>query len=491
MQRLLPNVIAAMIDHLAGGIAILEGHEFHIRYINHQFQHMLDPHSHHHSLLGLRLVDVIPGEIEAGLRRWLHQPTWPLIGTLHKEWRIESTDYGVVYWDVTLTAIDECEGGYNLILLQATDITATVHLREERDHLVRQAIQSQERLQLIQDQATDGVLVIDQTGRLSSINAAGLTMLDLDPDVMPGQAPQQSNPESRPLVDIPPLSRALHGETVQNYEFNIRRRDGEQSWLNISSAPVYDQEGTVAGAVATLQDISDRKELDQIKEDFLAVTAHELRTPVTSLLGYTNLMVRRAEHGEWTDRDLHALRMIETQVQRLTHLVNGLIDVSRVQTGSIELRCQSVDLVALARQAAAPYRTHTVDHTLIVTGPDDPVTINVWGDPQRLDQVVSHLIGNALKYSPWGGTVSIQVWADTAAHITVSDTGIGIPEEALPLLFKRFYRATNVDSDRISGLGVGLYLVKELVTAHDGQIDVRSNPEEGTTFAITLPLYAE
>jgi signal transduction histidine kinase len=232
---------------------------------------------------------------------------------------------------------------------------------------------------------------------------------------------------------------------------------------------------------------AEHERLDTLKDDFLAATAHELRTPVTALLGYTNLLVRRAEQGDWHDRDLHALRILELQVQRLTQLVNGLIDVSHVQTGAIELTRQRIDLLALVEQAAAALQTDGLGHSIVVEGHDRPV--EVLGDPRRLDQIISHLISNALKYSPWGGTIQVAVWKDSAAHVSVADEGIGVPEQALPLLFDRFYRATNVDSERISGLGIGLYLVKELVAAHDGYINVRSAPGGGTTFEVTLPLY--
>ena len=245
---------------------------------------------------------------------------------------------------------------------------------------------------------------------------------------------------------------------------------------------------TVAGNadVETGDETSRREAFEQLKDDFLAVTAHELRTPVTALLGYTNLMVRRAEESDWTDRERHALRMIQAQAQRLTQLINGLVDVSRIQTGEFELRCQQVDVDALARQVAAELRTTIGDHTIEVGTPEAPVV--VWGDAQRLEQVLRHLVDNALKYSPWGGAVQVTVWADTEAHVAVQDGGIGIPEEALPHLFQRFYRAANVDSERISGLGIGLYLVKEFVIAHGGRIDVQSTTE-GTTVELVLPLY--
>ncbi len=141
------------------------------------------------------------------------------------------------------------------------------------------------------EHVTDGVVVVDLEGRVRRINSAAIEMLDLDPEpAQDGGEPV----EARRQLDLPPLHLSLRGQTLRNVEYSVERRDGQTTWLNVCSAPLYDRDGHVRGAVSGFQDISKRKELEQIKDDFLAVTAHELRTPVTALLGYSNLMVRRA-----------------------------------------------------------------------------------------------------------------------------------------------------------------------------------------------------
>ncbi len=316
------------------------------------------------------------------------------------------------------------------------------------------------------------------------------------------------NAHRRDLADVLPGCEAAglcalaretsrSGQTLHRDALRIDMGADQPALWDVTLAPIGGNGGpkiimlqirqSLALVAATGEDTaSPVEEFEQIKDDFLAITAHELRTPVTALLGYTNLMVRRAEGGDWTDRDLHALRMIQAQAQRLTQLINGLVDISRIQTGALELRKQPVDLNVLARQVTANLRSSIGDHTIQIETPDRAVM--VWGDAQRLEQALAHLVDNALKYSPWGGAIQVRIWTDTEAHVVVSDRGIGIPEEAIPQLFQRFYRAANVDSDRISGLGIGLYLVKEFVTAHDGRIDVASQPDEGTTFEVVLPL---
>ena len=477
------DVLFAIMDQTAVGIVIIFASDLRIHFANDTFWQLL---AHRPGETGVVFTKLAPGGEASGLFQSLrHSHQAP--GPQRHEYRIEGTGQTARLWDTMITPLPSPIDGHAVTLLQIIDITDTIRLREDRDRLHSLAEQRAEQFAIATESIDNGIIVIDKNGRVRRINSVGITLLDLD-DRQTDEVSSATPDSGRRQIDLPPLHLALRGQSVRDYEHCISRRDGQQTWLNVSSFPLYDRHGGVYGAVAAFQDVSERQQLDQIKEDFLSVTAHELRTPVTSLLGYTNLLVRRAEQGDWNDRDLHALRMIETQVQRLTQLINGLVDVSRVQAGALEIHAQPVELQALVQQAAALIRNKAPDHLILVEEQPEPIVVP--GDPQRLDQVISHLIENALKFSPWGGTINVHVWADHEAHVTVSDVGIGIPEEALSQLFQRFYRAANVDPERISGLGVGLYLVKELVAAHGGRIDVRSAPDHGATFEIMLPIHS-
>lgn len=487
------DFLSVLLEQSPAGIALLHGADLRIHLANERFRGLLGEVHRSAAIVGLRLVDVVPGAKENELADIVRQARRTGCPASRAGLRLATDDGREVYWDVTAAPLRDPGAGRSLVALQVVDVTEARLAREEHARLVLVAEQRTEQFGAALERISDGVVVVDTDGKVRRINAAAIALLDLDSPAEGGQAPleqaQGAEPSGRYRVDLPQLHLSLHGQTIRDAEHDVVRRNGETTSLSVSTVPLYDRDGSVRGAVAALHDIGERRRLVQLKDEFLTVTAHELRTPVTALLGYTNLLVRRAEQGDWTERDLHALRMIETQAQRLTQLVNGLIDVSHVQTGSIELQRQRVELGALIGQAVAASRTRVVDHAIEVDLPEQPVL--VWGDPQRLDQVVTHLIGNALKYSPWGGVIRVRVAADSAARITVSDDGIGIPSDALPQLFERFYRATNVDTDRISGLGIGLYLVKQLVVAHDGEIEVKSSAEKGTTFEISLPLLGE
>jgi len=224
------------------------------------------------------------------------------------------------------------------------------------------------------------------------------------------------------------------------------------------------------------------------RDQFLSIASHELKTPLTSLMGYVDLMQRRAARsGDQTERDQRAMRVVGEQAARLNKLVGALLDLSRIETGQLSIERGLVDLNALARRLVEEAQPTTDRHTITFSGADQPIML--LGDELRLEQVVQNLIQNAIKYSPSGGTVAVLVERQGAnAYVRVSDQGIGIPAAALSRLFRRFYRAPNADSQHISGMGIGLYVVKEIVELHGGTVEVASQELQGSTFTISLPL---
>jgi len=226
----------------------------------------------------------------------------------------------------------------------------------------------------------------------------------------------------------------------------------------------------------------------RLRDIFLSVAAHELRTPLTSLLGYTQLVERRAGRDSTiADRDRQALRVVSDHAARLSKMVTSLLDISRLQLGQLSIEPAPLDLGVLAARLVEEARPLLSQHTIEYIGAGAPALIS--GDELRLEQALQNLIQNAVKYSPAGVAITVRVEQnDGHASVAVTDSGIGIPPEALPQLFERFYRAPNVDPQHISGLGVGLYVVKEIVELHGGTVDVRSEVGVGSTFSLSIPL---
>ena len=222
----------------------------------------------------------------------------------------------------------------------------------------------------------------------------------------------------------------------------------------------------------------------RLKDDFLSAAAHDLKTPLTTLVAQAQFLERRAEQEPSAPADLGGIRRIVKEARRLSTLVTELLDASRLERGALVGEREPVDLVALAREVAARevYRSHRV--TLEADGP----VVGQY-DGRRIGQVIENLVENAVKYSPESSPVRVAVGRDNGlARIAIADEGIGIPLEDLSQVFERFHRASNVDDRRFAGMGLGLFICKGIVEQHGGRIWVESTLGTGTTFHVSLPL---
>jgi signal transduction histidine kinase/integral membrane sensor domain MASE1 len=225
----------------------------------------------------------------------------------------------------------------------------------------------------------------------------------------------------------------------------------------------------------------------RLRDVFLTTAAHELKTPLTAILGYAELLERQLQKGNGAEREQRAVQAVRTQAQRLNKRVAGLLELGRIEHDQLRLERAPLDLCALARRVVAESEPLLSQHTIACSTPEGAVMVN--GDELRLEQVLDNLIQNAIKYSPDGGRVTVCIEQQhDKAWLLVSDQGIGIPHTAIPELFNRFYRAPNVEPLQMTGMGIGLYVVKEIVQLHGGTIGVESTEGVGSTFRACLPL---
>jgi signal transduction histidine kinase len=225
----------------------------------------------------------------------------------------------------------------------------------------------------------------------------------------------------------------------------------------------------------------------QIRDQFLSIASHELRTPLTSLLGNAQLMQRRADRdGNLAEREQRLLKVIVDQARRLDKMILALLDISRLETGQLAIKRERIDLGRLLRGLIAEIRPTLDQRSLELLCSDAPLWID--GDLLRLEQVFQNLFQNALKYSDPLAPVTVRVTAQaTQFCIWVEDEGIGIDQSDLPHLFQRFYRSTSAAIQQTAGLGIGLFVVQEIVALHGGTVTVESTPGVGSTFTVFLP----
>jgi PAS domain S-box-containing protein len=257
--------------------------------------------------------------------------------------------------------------------------------------------------------------------------------------------------------------------------------------------------GPERAALVLVQDISSVQAAEQLKDEFISVAAHELRTPLSAIQGFASMLEVQTALGrgaELVDWQQEAITEIQVATARMDALVNDLLDVTRIQADRLELHLVPLELVAMLRRCLARLRMTAELHTLVleVEAREAAEPIVLEADSMRLEQVFGNLLGNAIKYSPEGGPITVTVRADRAAalvEVRIQDTGIGIPAEQQGKMFQRFARASNVHDHQIAGTGLGLFVCRELVERHGGHIWFNSAEGVGTTFFLTLPLSTE
>lgn len=299
-----------------------------------------------------------------------------------------------------------------------------------------------------------------------------------------------------------PLAHAVRtGEAVTGEEIDYLRADGTRGTVSVNAAPVRDAAGKVVAGVAIFTDVTERRTLEQEKEALLTAITHDLRNPLTAIKGTASLLHREAMRGTIShERLTERLRRIHDAADRMGGQLTELQDIARLRTGQVlELQRQAVDLVTLVQDAAARHQASSQDHEIIVSMAHlaPPELLGEW-DEGRLDRVVDNLLGNALKFSPRGGRITLELSREPAktdmpappiAVLRVSDQGIGIPADDLPHVFDWFRRASNAVG-KIAGTGIGLAAARQIVELHGGTISAQSQEGSGCTFTLRLPIAA-
>jgi protein-histidine pros-kinase len=264
--------------------------------------------------------------------------------------------------------------------------------------------------------------------------------------------------------------------------------------LDTSLVPLRDERGDVRGVIGVATDITERVRAEaaeravRARDEFLSVAAHELKTPLTSLRGFAQILLTYLKGGTLVspERIQRALGQIEGQTEKVNRLVDQLLDVTRLEAGRLSLDQKATDLSQLVHEVVTAAQGQTSTHTLTV---NTPHTAWAWVDALRLEQVLANLISNAVKYSPAGGSIEVSVEIDTAqetVQLAVRDHGLGISEEHRAHIFDRFYQAHA--SSFPSGLGLGLYISREIVALHGGQLTAEFPSDGGSLFVVRLPI---
>lgn len=366
----------------------------------------------------------------------------------------------------------------------ATDDGCTVMTIRDITDLVRET----ERAEAILASTADGLLVVDEKGSVTHLNRAAELLLDLP----------EKDARGKPIGELPvreELAKYLSVDGPRETRERIEEEaviDGEEErYLKIITTPVIDRRGAYLGHIKTIQDITVEKKVDRMKSEFTSTVSHELRTPLTSIKGYVDLILD-GDAGEVNDIQRDFLMVVKHNSDRLVGLINDLLDLSRIESGRVQLRKDPVDLDETLELVFATTKTLAVEkgQNLKMRKPSKlPIVI---GDSDRIAQVMVNLISNAVKYTHAGGSINIKAeTGDKFVRISVTDSGIGISLKDQSKLFEKFYRVDNSLTREVGGTGLGLSIVKTLVEMHGGEIGVESEIGKGSIFSFTLPLVGD
>ncbi|HJQ51872.1 MAG TPA: GAF domain-containing protein, partial [Gaiellaceae bacterium] len=323
----------------------------------------------------------------------------------------------------------------------------------------------------------DGIVAVDRDGKVVLWNSAAEGITGIPASVALGRAP----------VDV--LQRSLEAPDggVRGDRLVPITRGREEVWLSVTEAVMRDPLGAVAGRIFAFRDISGDRLVEQVKSDFVSTVSHELRTPLTSIYGFAETLLRQDVMFGEEERQTF-LRYIASESQRLTSIVDTLLNVARLDTGDLQVNLSETDVRDVVGQVLETVSATDVNgHRFVVELPDEPLAAKA--DPEKLRQVCSILVDNALRYSPEGGTVTVGAarHQDTV-EVSVEDEGIGIPQADQEQIFRKFYRGADAELRAgAGGTGLGLFIARGLVTAMGGRIWVSSEEGEGSRFSFELP----
>ena len=355
--------------------------------------------------------------------------------------------------------------------------------------LYKQVRREKQRIDTLLDATADGLLILEADHVISRCNPAFARMLRLPAEQVVGKEHSlvirlARTGEYQTLEQAETGGWPLTASAVLYVEGDMERPNTSPLPVGITYAPMFSPEGSLLNIIATVRDITRFREEEETKSTFISVISHELKTPVALIKGYVGTL--RREDATW-DREVvqDSLAVIEEEADRLTGLIENLLDASRLQAGGMSLNLCDVALDGMAERVASHFRTQTTIHQIVVEFPADfPV---ITADEERIEQVLSNLVSNAIKYSPQGGKITItgQVRPEQVV-VCVSDQGHGLAPDDIPHIFDRFYRSSEAKRST-KGAGLGLYLARSVVEAHGGRIWADPHSTSGARICFTLP----
>jgi signal transduction histidine kinase len=371
------------------------------------------------------------------------------------------------------------------VVAVSTDISERKIAEEERERVANQ-------FEAVLEQMPAGVLIAQAPNGEVILSNKQVEKIWRQPSLAQNSLLQNGryqgfHPDGTPLkTEEWPLHRALNkGELVVDEEINTLRGDGTTGTISVSAAPIKDKAGNITAAVVVFIDITERKYLENQKDEFIGIASHELKTPVTSLKAYGQVLQTLFKR-KGDAKAVEQLAKMDTQINKLTGLIRDLLDVTKLQAGKLQFQEEFFDFNELVNEIVEELQRTTEQHTIIKEL--NPTRL-IYGDRERTGQVLTNLISNAIKYSPYSDKIIVRSVLDPQQlTLSVQDFGIGIDHDKQTHIFDRFYRVSGHRQETFPGLGLGLYISSQIIARQGGRIWVESTPGEGSIFYFSLPV---
>jgi PAS domain S-box-containing protein len=371
-----------------------------------------------------------------------------------------------------------------LLSINEEMIATNEELHAANDEL-RQADERSAKLAAIVESSDDAIIGKDLDGLVTAWNRGAEIIFGYKEADMVGYSILKLIPEHLHHEEPVILNRLRNGEKIDHYETVRQTADGRQINVSLTISPIRDKAGNVIGVSKIARDITEQKRDEERKNDFIGMASHELKTPLTSLTALVQVMQLKYK-GHNDPFLLQALGKASQQAKKMSNLINGFLNVSRLESGKLEISKTGFDLTALIGEQLEEMRLTVSSHQFHF---EVNAELTVIADRDKIGSVISNLLSNAVKYSPKGKNVIIRAEKQAEViQVSVQDEGMGIRRQDLPHIFDRYYRAGTEHTKHIAGFGVGLYICAEIIQRHDGRIWADSEKGVGSTFLFTLPV---
>lgn len=379
---------------------------------------------------------------------------------------------------------DELTSIVKIALERRALLLETRQLHDERQKRLLELSREQSRLRTVISALDDGILVINQQEEIVLFNSAFLSLLEIKRTIAIGESIHQVLPEEicRQIAEM-----LAEKNNLRAIKQELVIHPPAEKVVMANTTPILDAAGDAIGLISVIRDITELKKIDILRSQFINMAAHELKAPLTAVQGYLELMVDKSLGESPEVYDQYLQRSLD-RTRALVSLINDLLNISRMEAGKIRREILKLDIAELIEERLSSFKDEMSRHGLTTTV-SLVKGLFIEADREEMLRLINHLVGNAIKYNKENGTIHISVQQEGHyAKIAVQDTGIGMTPEEKSRLFEDFFRAKNVHTRSITGTGLGLTIVKKIVDAYAGMIEVASQFEVGSTFTVLLPL---